>query len=85
MNERLNQQVAQLKLERSALTGDMERLRAAQADGQGGGALPQQQGEQGMAREWKVEEIERLRGEVCVWGGRDGARAMGALGHLLCP
>eukprot|EP00198_Chlamydomonas_reinhardtii_P000413 XP_001689748.1 predicted protein [Chlamydomonas reinhardtii] len=63
MNERLNTQLSQLKEERNALASDVDRLRA-QLDGRS----PQAPGDPSIGRDWRTEELERLKQEL------DGSR-----------
>ncbi|KAG2425377.1 hypothetical protein HXX76_013791 [Chlamydomonas incerta] len=63
MNERLNTQLSQLKEERNALASDVDRLRA-----QLEGRSPQAPGDPSIGRDWRTEELERLKQEL------DGSR-----------
>ncbi|KAG2430772.1 hypothetical protein HYH02_013611 [Chlamydomonas schloesseri] len=63
MNERLNTQLSQLKEERNSLASEVDRLRA-----QLEGRAPLAPGDPGIGRDWRTEEMERLKQEL------DGSR-----------
>lgn len=68
----LRQQVVGLKEEKGELAAEVEGLRA-QLAGRGRGSSTGGEGGGGIVRDWKTEEIERLRREVGSRGGAGGA------------
>ncbi|GFR48246.1 hypothetical protein Agub_g10109 [Astrephomene gubernaculifera] len=63
MNERLNQQLSQLKDERNTLAEEVEQLRSQLQSRPSPARLSPAAGDQSIGRDWRTEEIERLKGE----------------------